>query len=716
MTERRLRTACTICERHAESIFAVEGMDCRDEVALIERRFKTLPGIEEFAADVMSRRLHVAYDAAKLTPLAIADAMADAGLKATLASAAALPSPPARVFDRVAIAISAAAMGAGLLAEFVSSPPAIAGAAYAVSLAASVPLTWPKARHAVRVRALDINVLMLVAATGAVALGQWSEAAAVSLLFAVAQALEKMTLERARHAVRTLLDLTPAVVAVRQGEALVSLPAVAVPVGARMSVKPGEAIALDGVVIEGHGAVNQAPITGESMPVEKAPGDEVFAGSVNGAHALDVEVTKAHSDTRLARIGHLVERAQASRAPSQTMVERFAAVYTPSVLLLAVAAAAIPPLLDGEWRTWIGRSLVLLVVSCPCALVISTPVSIVAALATAARRGVLIKGGAHLERAGEIRAVAFDKTGTTTAGRPEVVAVHTLPGHSAATLMTLAAAVERRSEHPLADALLRHADRERLVVAPADDVAALPGRGASGTVNGRHVLVGNHRAFEERGVCDDRLHGRLEAMAAAGHTPVLVAAGGQALGVVAVADAPRADARETIVALKSAGVTRVALLTGDTAGTASSVGAAIGVDEVHAELMPEEKASAVERLRERYGPVAMVGDGINDAPALATADLGIAFGGSDTALETADIAVLSKDLRRLPFIFALGRATRVNIRTNLVIALGLKLAFVAAAVSGGATLWMAVLADTGASMIVVANALRLLRVEPRHLN
>jgi Cd2+/Zn2+-exporting ATPase len=698
-------TTCTICELHAESTFKIEGMDCREEVAMIERRFKNMPGLEAFSADLIGQRLHVKYDAAKLSASSITAAVADAGMRAWLEH-----EEPVASGDRggrlrsVLLWVAGAALLAGLALPFINPVPLGATALFALSVAAGVPLTARKAWHAAKLRALDINVLMLIAAAGAVALGNWSEAAAVVFLFAVAQALETRTLDRARVAVRALLDLAPTVALVRD----------AIAPGTVIVVKPGEKIPLDGDVTAGASAVNQAPVTGESLPVDKQPGDAVFAGSINGRGALEIRVTKFRRDTTLARIVHLVERAQASRAPAQTFVERFARIYTPAVIGLALVLALVPPLaLGAPWSTWLYRALVLLVVSCPCALVISTPVSIVAALASAARKGVLIKGGAHLERVGRIRCVAFDKTGTLTRGMPEVVDIVTLNGASRAEIVALAASVEQRSEHPIAQAILDYADHAHIRVPPGSDVLSLAGRGAEGNVDGVAVVLGNHRLFEERQLCSPAVHAELEALNASGRTPILIARGGAAVGIIAVADRAREAGRDTVDLLRRQGIESLVMLTGDSPGTARAIADEIGVDEYHAELMPEDKVAAVDDLRRRFGSVAMVGDGVNDAPALASADVGIVMGaaGSDAAIETADVALMADELLKIPYALRLSRATLRNIKANLAISLVMKAAFVVAAVAGVATLWMAIVADTGASIIVIANALRLLRAD-----
>ena len=706
---------CAVCELHAESTFKIEGMDCREEVAMLERRFKNLKGLEDFSADLMGRRLHVKYDAAKLSTGTIADAVADTGMRAWLEHEEPVGTGARQTeLRQLLVWASAVALGLGLAAEATHLPPLAAIVCFAVSLGTGAAVTLRKAIASLRVRSLDINVLMLVAAIGAIALGQWSEAATVVFLFAVAQALEARTLDRARRAIRALMDLTPTEAIVRDadGERRAGVDDIAP--GAVIVIRPGDKIPLDGEVVAGRSEVNQAPVTGESLPIDKAPGDEVFAGTINGRGALDVRVTRVRRDTTLARIIHLVERAQAQRAPAQTLVERFARVYTPAVIALACAVAIVPPLALGlPWTTWIYRALVLLVVSCPCALVISTPVSIVAALAGAARKGVLIKGGAHLEKISQIRCVAFDKTGTLTRGVPEVVDVVALNGLGASAVVGYAASVEQRSTHPIARAIRDHAAAARIVARPADEVASLSGRGAEGCLDGARIVLGNHRLFEERQLCSPAIHDRLAAVSAAGRTAVLIARNDDPIGIIAVADRPRESSKDTVDLLRRYGVESVVMLTGDSRATAKAIAAQLGVDEVRAELLPEDKVSAVEELRRKYGSVAMVGDGVNDAPALASADVGITMGaaGSDAALETADVALMADELLKIPYTFRLSRATTRNIKANLAISIVMKAAFVVAAVAGVATLWMAVVADTGASVIVIANALRLLRAD-----
>jgi len=719
--------ACTVCELHAESTFRIEGMDCREEVAILERRFKNLVGLEDFSADLMGQRLHVKYDAVRLSTSSIVDAVADTGMRAWLEHEQPLVGTERQSRVRQAlVGVSGVALGLALLLDIVGSfSPAITRQAtlalLVVSLVSGAGVTVRKAWASLRLRSLDINVLMMIAAAGAIAIGQWTEAATVVFLFAVAQALEARTLERARAAIRGLIDLTPADALLRDVHGERRVPVDDIRVGAVIVVRPGEKIPLDGTVVAGLSEVNQAPVTGESLPAEKTPGDGVFAGTINGRGALEIQVTKLRRDTTLARIIHLVERAQAQRAPSQALVERFARIYTPAVIVLAIVVAVVPPLvIHGAaaghydvWQTWLYRALVLLVVSCPCALVISTPVSIVAALAGAARKGVLIKGGAHLERISRVRCIAFDKTGTLTRGKPEVVDVVALNGGQASAVISLAASVEQRSTHPIAQAIVDHAISESISSSAADGVTSLSGRGTEGSVDGRRVLLGSHRLFEERQLCSPALHDRVDAVNAAGRTAVLVAHDEQPIGIIAVADRSRDTGKAAIEMLRRQGVDSIVMLTGDSAATAQAIGSELGVDEVRAELLPEDKVAAIRELRGKHGTVAMVGDGVNDAPALALADVGIAMGaaGSDVALETADVALMAEDLLRIPYTLRLSRATMRNIKANMAISIAMKAGFVIAAIAGVATLWIAVLADTGASVIVIANALRLLRAD-----
>jgi len=708
-------SSCPVCEVHAESVFKIEGMDCHEEVAILERRLKPLPGLEDLSADVMGQRLRVKYDAARLNTTAIAEAVATTGMRAWLEHEEPVGLVPGATARRQALVVaSGLALAAGLFGRWLSLPTPAVIALFILSVLSGGTYTARRAFSAARAFSLDINVLMLIAVAGAMAIGEWAEAATVIFLFALAQFLETRSMERARHAIRALMELAPGEALVRRAGLEQRVKVDDVMIGEIMVARPGEKFPLDGTVIGGESAVNQAPITGESVPVVKRPGDEVFAGTINGRGALEVRVTRLRRDTTMARIIGLVEVAQAQRAPSQTFVERFARYYTPAVIALAGAVALVPPFVAGQpFESWFYRALVLLVISCPCALVISTPVSIVSALAAAARKGVLIKGGVHLERTARVRCVAFDKTGTLTIGHPEVVEIIPQNGAGRAEILGLAAALEARSEHPIGGAIVRRAASEGVRASIGRQFQALPGRGAEARVDGEVAIIGNHRLFEERRLCSPAIDAELDRLAASGRTAVLLARQGQTIGIIAVGDELRAAGGDAIALLRRQGVERVAMLTGDNAIAARAIAHALAIDEFQAELLPEDKVAAVRALRQRYGTVAMVGDGVNDAPALAAADVGIAMGvaGTDAALETADVALMADDLLKLPFAFRLSRRTLRNIKTNIAVSIGLKGAFLVLGVAGLATLWMAVVADMGASLLVIANGLRLLRTE-----
>jgi Cd2+/Zn2+-exporting ATPase len=713
----RSSTACTNdCEQHAESTFRIEGLCCHKEAATLEQRLGKLQGVERLALDVVSQRLRVAYDAAVTTSSAISEAVAETGMRAWVDQdrAAAPPSSAAATRQAVLLGVAAAALGTGLLLHATGSPEPWTIALMVLAVVTGGATTVRRAALSIRQRTLDMYVLMLVAVIGAALIGEWYEAATVIVLFAFAGVLERRSLDRARRAIGALLNVEQTDVRVRRPDGDRRLPLAQVRAGELILLSPGERIPLDGTVVNGFSDVNQAPVTGESVPVTKEPGERVFAGTINGHGALDVRVTAVGEDTTLARIIHLVERAQEQRAPSQAWVDRFAQRYTPIVLLLAALVATVPPLALGQpFALWIYRALVLLVIACPCALVISTPVSIVSALAAAARRGVLIKGGVFLEKLAEVKAVALDKTGTLTRGSLSVHEVFAVDGQDEATVVATAAALGAHSEHPLARAVNGYAIAHGMPPDAAVAVRALPGQGAEGRIANDDVLIGSARLFEERGLmAAGGFAGHLMDMAARGMTLVLVARAGRVLGVVGLRDEVRAHGREAVDLLREAGITHVALLTGDHEHSAQAAADAGRVDAVESALLPADKVKAIERIRARHGAVAMVGDGINDAPALAAADVGVAMGvaGTDAAIETADVALMADDLRALPYVLRLGRATLLTIRVNVAIALGLKLAFMTLAIFGVATLWMAVIADMGASFLVVGNGLRLLRL------
>lgn len=729
--------------RHT-AVFRVAEMDCDEEISLIRRKLGGLPEVQDLEFNLVSQTVTVTHRTTldvlaralreiRLTPSLVDEGPGEAGAGAGSASRGAAEaaevagaaeahggqsrrgarSAASRLILTVASGLLA---GAGLLLSLVGPAPA-AVAAYIGGMLAGGWFVARRALLALRTGVLDMNVLMCLAVIGAAAIGEWLEGATVIFLFSVANLLESQSMERARRSIRALMELAPATARVlRQGgEALVA--AEQVQVGEVLAVRPGERIGLDGVVVAGGSAVNQAPITGESVPVGKATGDEVFGGTINGEGFLEVRVTRRSRDTTLARIIHSVERAQSAKAPSQSFVDRFARWYTPAVVAAAALLAVVPPLaFAASWAAWLYRGLVLLVVACPCALVISTPVTIVSGLARATRSGILLKGGLHLEAIGGLKVMAFDKTGTVTEGRPAVTRVAALGPRTQgaeAEVLRLAAGIEARSEHPLAAAVVAWARDSGVQPAPAEDFTSLPGKGAAATIEGRRYYVGNHRLLEELGWCSPELERQLEGLESQGGTAVILAEGGRAVGLIALADQPRPGVRQAVAALKAAGVRRTVLLTGDNRATARAIAEAVGLDEHRGQLLPEDKVAAVREYVGRYGPTGMVGDGVNDAPALAAATVGIAMGaaGSDAALETADVALMSDDLGRLPEAIAVSRRVRRLVRQNIAFALLLKAVFMALTPFGLTTLWLAVLADMGASLLVIFNGLRALRVQ-----
>ncbi len=582
---------------------------------------------------------------------------------------------------------------------------------YLTSIVAGAWFVLPRAWHAAwRLRA-DMNLLMTVAVAGAIALGEWFEAASVTFLFSLALLLEQWSLSRARRAIAALVETAPPTARLI-GEEAREVPVEQVPVGSGVLVRPGEKVPLDGRVLAGVSDVNEAPITGESMPRTKQPGDEVFAGTINGEGVLELEVTRPAANTTLARIVHVVEEAQARRAPSQQWVETFAQYYTPAVLALAVVIAVLPPLLGQPWTPWFYQALVVLVIACPCALVISTPVSIVSGLTAAMRHGVLIKGGRYLEEAARLRAVALDKTGTLTYGRPKVERIVCFEGHTADEVLSRAAAMEVHSLHPIAGAILRRSAADRVAVIQADNYRVLPGKGAEGTFDGRPFWIGSHRFLHEKMTVEPaRVHEEALRLEDAGHTVIAIGNDRHVCGLISLADEPRPAVRDAMLRLRRQGIEQIVMLTGDHAKTAALVAQAAGVDVFHADLLPQDKARHIESLRATHRHVAMIGDGVNDAPAMAAASLGIAMAslGSDTAIETADVALLSDDLAKVAWLIRHGRRTLRVVRENIGFALGVKALFLALAAAGAASLWMAIAADMGASMLVTFNGLRLLR-------
>jgi len=693
------------------AVFIVDGMDCADEVKQIEDKLGRLPGVTNLQFDLMRRRLMVE---GAITSPEVQRAVKEIGMTARPEGEEVRPLTFWERRGRLVVSVvSGAFLLLGVLLGWLGVDERVTIPMLAISTIAGGWFIAPRGLRAARNGALDMNFLMTVAAVGAAGIGEWGEGASAMFLFSVAQLLESYSMDRARNAIKALMDLSPTEATVRRDGREEVVPVAEVSVGETIVIRPGQKIPLDGEVIAGRSAVNQAPITGESIPVDKELGAEVFAGSINEQGALDVRVTKLVEDTTLARIIHAVEEAQATRAPSQTFVDRFSRIYTPAVVAFAILIFIFPPLLGfGVWGDWFYRALAMLVIACPCALVISTPVSIVSGLAGAAKGGVLIKGGAHLENAGSITTVAFDKTGTLTEGRPSVTTVMPLDGSDEAEVLRLAAAVEQGSEHPLARAILAEAGEQDVVPPASADFEALVGRGVRATVEGRNVYLGNERLCHEQGICTPQSEAALQRFEREGKTAVLLSNEKEPIGIIAIADKVRPEARDSIAALRKSGVRRILMLTGDNIETARAVADQLGIDEFHAELLPDDKVRIVRELEASGERVAFVGDGVNDAPALATATVGLAMGaaGTDVALETADIALMGDDLTRLPFALGLSRRTLAIIKQNIWFSIAIKGVFLVLALFGWATLWMAVASDMGASLLVIANGLRALRV------
>ncbi|QIZ68772.1 heavy metal translocating P-type ATPase [Geobacillus subterraneus] len=563
----------------------------------------------------------------------------------------------------------------------------------------------------------DMNTLMTVAILGAAAIGEWGEGATVVILFAISEALERYSMDKARQSIESLMDIAPKEALIRRGNEEMMVPVDDIQVGDIMIVKPGQKLAMDGIVIKGTSTLNQAAITGESVPVTKTVGDEVFAGTLNEEGLLEVKVTKRVEDTTLSKIIHLVEEAQAERAPSQAFVDRFAKYYTPAIIIFALLLAVIPPLFMGaDWSEWIYRGLAVLVVGCPCALVISTPVSIVTAIGNAAKNGVLIKGGIYLEEAGSLKVIAFDKTGTLTKGVPSVTDVVTYNGNEN-ELMTITAAIEKGSQHPLASAIIRKAEEDGLNFndVSVEEFQSITGKGVKAKVNNEMYYVGSPGLFEEllpNGI-QSEIKEQITTLQTQGKTVMVLGTEKEILALIAVADEIRESSKEVIRKLHQVGIEKTVMLTGDNQRTAEAIGKQVGVSDIKADLLPEDKLNFIKELRDKHQSVAMVGDGVNDAPALAASTVGVAMGGAgtDTALETADIVLMSDDLSKLPYTIKLSRKALAIIKQNITFSLGIKALSLLLIVPGWLTLWLAIFADMGATLIVTLNSMRLLKVK-----
>ncbi len=713
--------------------FRIDGMDCAEEIAVLRREIGPLVGSEEkLSFDILNRRMSVqGLEGSRLTSRDVVEAVSRTGMTAIpldsegttnndvdsqrrkillLATISGLASLAGFIAQVVLGQSLRAALG-GNENEIASAIPLVARLLYCLAIVAGVWTFVPKALLSARRLRPDMNLLMVVAVCGAIYLGDWLEAAMVAFLFTLSLALESWSIGRARRAVAALLNLTPPSVLILSADGSEKdVTAADVPIGTRFIVRAGQRIPLDGRITSGTSEINQAPLTGESVPISKTIGDEVYAGTVNGNTTIEVESTKLAGQTAVANIIRLVGEAQSNRAPSEQWVDSFARYYTPIVMGMALAIYLIGGIASGHFAIWLYRALVLLVIACPCALVISTPVSIVAALAGATRRGILIKGGPFVEAPARLRAIAFDKTGTLTIGQPTVQQVVTFQDHDERQLLERAAALEARSTHPLAVAITQYAKQKGIEVRPADRLQIIAGKGAIGDYDGRTFWIGSHRYLEERGQETENIHQQIIRLSAAGRSVVVVGNEKHVCGFLVLADAVRPTVVETLKKLRAIGIEHLVMLSGDNRPTAEAIAAEVGIDEVRADLLPADKVTAIDELVANYKSVAMIGDGINDSPALARATVGIAMGGigSDAAIETANIALMGDDIGQLPWLVGHSRRTIMIIQQNILFSLAVKVLFVVLTVAGHASLWAAIAADTGASLLVIVNGLRLL--------
>lgn len=716
----------------------IGGMDCGSCARTIEKSLQQMPGIGEALVSFATGRLNVSYEPQQVNETAISKHIADLGytvdVVTSVTTSAHNDAPDSDSHNQAqsvikktqkpnlyglkfwlsnrrgqGVMLSGLGLVLGLFAQHLALSVWTARAFYGIGM---VVAGWPIARagwFALRSRSADMNLLMTISAIGAVILGDWFEGALVVFLFALGTTLQTFTLGRTRNAIRALMDLTPPSATVLRGDQEVSVPVADIQTHEILTIRPGQRVALDGIVISGMSAIDQSPITGESIPEDKEIGDRVFAGTLNQTGFLEVKVTHRANNTTVSRIIHLVETAQGSRAPTQQWVDRFAAIYTPVVFLVSVGIVLIPPLAFAQpFNVWIYRALVMLVIACPCALVISTPVSIVSAIGAATRKGVLFKGGNALETAGRMNILAFDKTGTITQGLPVVQKIYDLGEMSARQVFLIAASLEQQSEHPLAKAIVVEAKNNGLELQTPENFKALPGKGVWAKLDGQFYLVGNRRLFTEHNIpLSLEAEALLTTVESLGQTPVLVGSS-RLLGVVALADGLRLEAKDAVRLVQQVGLKRLVMLTGDRSPVAKQIAQQVGISEYRAELLPADKLQEIQQLR-RSGVVGMVGDGINDAPALAAADISFAVGGIDIALETADVVLVGSDLRRIAYAVDLSRRTVSVIQQNVVFSLVTKGLFLLLGTFGFVGLAVAVLADTGTSLLVTANGMRLFR-------
>lgn len=691
--------------------YDVAGMDCGGCAKTIENHLNTISSVKDVNVNFSTGKMKVAHDNS------VDDIVSEVSKIGYKASPHTDSNKPAEKTKKKAgyglITFPGILIALGLISSFTALPTILSTLLYAAAIVISGYKPVKSAYYAIKSRSLDMNVLMSAAAIGAALIGQWFEGAIVVWLFALGNVLQNRSIEQTRNSIRDLMELAPSEAWMKSGSELVKKPVEAIAISETIVIKPGERIPLDGEIIQGETSINQAPITGESIPVDKMIGDAVYAGTINESGSLEVNVTKLVEDTTISNIIHLVEEAQEQKAPTEAFIDKFASVYTPIVFGLALAVIVLPPLFGfGAWSEWVYRGLALLVVACPCALVISTPVAIVSAIGNAAKNGVLIKGGTFLEKAGAIRSIAFDKTGTLTEGKPKVSDIDALTT-SEDELISIALTLEDYSTHPIAKTIVNYAKEQGIQSKYGEGFKNISGKGVQATIDGKIYYAGNLKLFKELDISLERIKSNTEKIQNQGKTVVIIGTENEVIGIISVADTIRTTAVEALNGLKQAGVNQLAMLTGDNEGTAKMISEKTNVNRYFAELLPEDKVKAIKQLQSEGHKVAMVGDGINDAPALAASDLGIAMGGAgtDTAMESADIVLMADNLKKLPHTFKLSKKALTIIKQNIWFALIVKLIALALIVPGWLTLWMAVLSDTGAAVVVILNALRLLKVK-----
>ncbi|MFC7366001.1 MULTISPECIES: heavy metal translocating P-type ATPase [Bhargavaea] len=694
-----------------QNVYRLQGLSCTSCAAKFEKNIRAIETVEDVQLNFGAMKITVKGDASieQLEKAGAFDGIKVYPERERLEK----PEPFWKKRENIAAMISLVFIIAGYVSGFRmgDESPVTIGLFAAAILIGGFDLFKVGLQNLTKLE-FDMKTLMTVAIIGAALIGEWAEGAVVVFLFAVSEALEAYSINKARQSIKALMEVAPNRATVRRGTEVMEIDVEDVRIGDVMLIKPGQKLAMDGEVIQGQSSINQAAITGESIPVHKAIGDEVFAGTLNEEGALEVRVTKRAEDTTIAKIIHLVEEAQAERAPSQQFVDRFAKYYTPAIMVVALLVAVIPPLLfGGSWSKWVYSGLAVLVVGCPCALVISTPVAIVTAIGNAARKGVLIKGGIHLEETGKLKVVAFDKTGTLTEGKPVVTDVIGFSNMDNDEILGVSRAIESYSQHPLASAIVRKAEETGLAAFTATDFQSITGKGAKASVGNETYYIGSPNLFDEILPIPESVSRQIKDLQKQGKTVMLLGTDREIKGLVAVADQVRKSSAAIIQKLHKLGIEKTVMLTGDNEATGQAIGRQLGLSETRAELLPEDKLESIRTLRGQNGNVAMVGDGVNDAPALAAATVGIAMGGAgtDAALETADVALMADDLEKLPYTIALSRKTLAIIKQNISFAILVKIAALLLVVPGWLTLWLAIFADMGATLIVVANSLRLLR-------